>query len=121
MNLSNEIWKIIVLLLSFHFYFIFILFFISFFLAFHRLSAWFSFESFMRDCTFLNYCKKNLFHNSLALFLDFKKAFDLINPKLLFLKLFQYGFDNLIYFVIISKILSMFAEYKKLYHGRLIF
>ena len=31
---------------------------------------------------------------SLALFIDFKKAFDLINPRLLFLKLFQYGFEN---------------------------
>ena len=30
----------------------------------------------------------------LALFIDFKKAFDLINPKLLFLKLFHYGFSN---------------------------
>ena len=31
---------------------------------------------------------------NLALFVDFKKAFDLINPKLLFHKLFHYGFDN---------------------------
>ena len=31
---------------------------------------------------------------NMVLFIDFKKAFDLINPKLLFLKLFQYGFDN---------------------------
>jgi len=31
----------------------------------------------------------------LALFVDFKKAFDLIDPKLLFRKLFHYGFDNL--------------------------
>ena len=31
---------------------------------------------------------------NLALFIDFKKAFDLINPRLLFLKLFHYGFDN---------------------------
>ena len=30
----------------------------------------------------------------ISLFIDFKKAFDLINPKLLFLKLFHYGFDN---------------------------
>jgi hypothetical protein len=30
----------------------------------------------------------------LSLFIDFKKAFDLVNPKLLFLKLFHYGFDN---------------------------
>ena len=30
----------------------------------------------------------------LALFIDFKKAFDLIDPQLLFLKLFHYGFDN---------------------------
>ena len=41
-------------------------------------------------------------HN-LAIFVDFKKAFDLINPKLLFLKLFQYGFDN--------KSLSFFRDY----------
>ena len=32
--------------------------------------------------------------NILALFIDFKKAFDLIDPELLFLKLFHYGFDN---------------------------
>ena len=31
---------------------------------------------------------------TMALFVDFKKAFDLINPKLLFLKHFHYGFDN---------------------------
>ena len=30
----------------------------------------------------------------LALFIDFKKAFDFTNPSLLFLKLFHYGFDN---------------------------
>ena len=30
----------------------------------------------------------------LALFIDFKKAFDLIDPGLLWLKLFHYGFDN---------------------------
>ena len=30
----------------------------------------------------------------LALFIDFKKAFDLVDPHLLFLKLFHYGFDN---------------------------
>lgn len=30
----------------------------------------------------------------ISFFIDFKKAFDLINPKLLFLKLFHYGFDN---------------------------
>ena len=30
----------------------------------------------------------------MALFVDFKKSFDLINPKLLLLKLFQYGFNN---------------------------
>jgi hypothetical protein len=29
-----------------------------------------------------------------SLFIDFKKAFDLINRELLFLKLFHYGFDN---------------------------
>ena len=31
----------------------------------------------------------------LALLIDFKKAFDLIDPKLLFIKLFHYGFDNI--------------------------
>ena len=31
---------------------------------------------------------------NLALFNDFKKAFHLINPYILFLKLFYYGFDN---------------------------
>ena len=31
---------------------------------------------------------------NLALFIDFKKAFDRINPRLLFIKLFHYGFDN---------------------------
>jgi len=30
----------------------------------------------------------------LSLFIDFKKAFDLLSPKLLFRKLFHYGFDN---------------------------
>ena len=30
----------------------------------------------------------------LSLFIDFKKAFDLINPYLLFLKLFHNGFDR---------------------------
>ena len=30
----------------------------------------------------------------LSLYIDFKKAFDLINPNILFLKLFHYGFDN---------------------------
>jgi hypothetical protein len=29
-----------------------------------------------------------------SLFIDFKKAFDLLDPHLLFLKLFHYGFDN---------------------------
>ena len=33
----------------------------------------------------------------LALFIDFKKAFDLVDPKLLLLKLFNYGFDNTSY------------------------
>jgi hypothetical protein len=32
--------------------------------------------------------------NILALFIDFKEAFDLIDPELLFLKLFHYGIDN---------------------------
>ena len=31
---------------------------------------------------------------SLSLFIDFKKAFDLVDPNLLLLKLFHYGFDN---------------------------
>ena len=31
---------------------------------------------------------------TLGLFVDLKKAFDLINPKFLFHKLFHYGFDN---------------------------
>ena len=31
---------------------------------------------------------------SLSLFIDFRKAFDLIDPLLLLLKLFHYGFDN---------------------------
>ena len=31
----------------------------------------------------------------LSLFIDFKKAFDLIDPELLFIKLFHYGFDNI--------------------------
>ena len=31
---------------------------------------------------------------NLALFIDFKKAFDLTNPRLLFLKLLYYVFDN---------------------------
>ena len=30
----------------------------------------------------------------LSLFVDFKKAFDLINPDFLFHKLVHYGFDN---------------------------
>ena len=30
----------------------------------------------------------------MALLIDFKKAFDLINPRLLFRKLFHYGFSN---------------------------
>ena len=32
--------------------------------------------------------------NILTLFIDFKKLIDLIDPELLFLKLFHYGFDN---------------------------
>lgn len=31
---------------------------------------------------------------NLALFIDFKKAFDLVNPNLLLIKLLNYGFDN---------------------------
>ncbi len=31
---------------------------------------------------------------NLAFFVDFKKAFDFLDPKLLKLKLFHYGFDN---------------------------
>ena len=31
----------------------------------------------------------------LALFIDFKKAFELIYPELLFIKLFHYDFDNI--------------------------
>ena len=38
-----------------------------------------------------NLCDRKL---TMALLVDFKKAFDLINPELLFLKLFHYGFDN---------------------------
>ena len=30
----------------------------------------------------------------IALFIDFKKAFDFINPRLIFRKLFNYGFSN---------------------------
>jgi hypothetical protein len=40
---------------------------------------------------------KNAINNkmiNLALFIDFKKAFDLVNHELLLLKLFHYGFDN---------------------------
>ena len=46
--------------------------------------------------TILDRWKKALERNEniLALFIDFKKAFDLIDPELLFLKLFHYGFDN---------------------------
>jgi hypothetical protein len=32
--------------------------------------------------------------NILALLIEFQMAFDLFDPELLFLKLFQYGFDN---------------------------
>ena len=46
--------------------------------------------------TIIDYWKKAIINNevNLALFVDFKRAFDLINPKLLGLKLFHYGFDN---------------------------
>ena len=38
-----------------------------------------------------------------SLFIDFRKAFDLINPKLLFRKLFHYGFSN--------KAIKFFTDY----------
>ena len=46
--------------------------------------------------TILERWKSELTSNKLifAIFVDFKKAFDLLNRKLLFLKLFHYGFDN---------------------------
>ena len=46
--------------------------------------------------TILDRWKKALERNEniLALFIDFKKAFDLIDPELLFFKLFHYGFEN---------------------------
>jgi Reverse transcriptase (RNA-dependent DNA polymerase) len=46
--------------------------------------------------TAIEHWKSSLAKNKyvLALFIDFKKAFDLLNRKLLFLKLFHYGFDN---------------------------
>jgi hypothetical protein len=45
----------------------------------------------------------------LAIFIDFKKAFDLINPKLLFRKLFHYGFDTMA----IKLLMSYFSERKQ--------
>jgi hypothetical protein len=46
----------------------------------------------------------------LAIFIDFKKAFDLINPKLLFRKLFHYGFDTI---MAIKLLISYFSERKQ--------
>ena len=53
------------------------------------------------NCLFVDqqhgFSESVLFHRikvNLALFIDFKKAFGLINPRLFFLKLFHYGFDN---------------------------
>ena len=58
----------------------------------------------------INKWKNNIndkFYNIMVLFIDFKKAFDLINPNLflLFLKLFQNEFDN--------KALGLFKDYFK--------
>ena len=41
--------------------------------------------------------KKSIEHCEfiISLFIDFKKAFDLVDPEILFLKLFHYGFDNI--------------------------
>jgi hypothetical protein len=46
--------------------------------------------------TLLNSWKTLIDQNNIiiSLFIDFKKAFDLLDPYLLFLKLFHYGFDN---------------------------
>jgi hypothetical protein len=40
---------------------------------------------------------KSLEHREfvISLFIDFKKAFDLVDPEILFLKLFNLGFDNI--------------------------
>ena len=49
----------------------------------------------------------------LSLFIDYKKAFDLVKPELLILKLYHYGFDNMAlslmthYFYDISMIVKM--------------
>jgi hypothetical protein len=42
-------------------------------------------------------CLKNMDQKliNLLLFIDFKKAFDIVDPKLLFYKLLNYGFGNL--------------------------
>lgn len=46
--------------------------------------------------TVIESLRENISKNkkTLALFVDFKKAFDLVEPKLLWRKLFHYGFDN---------------------------
>ena len=54
-------------------------------------------------------CSISLKKIIIALFIDFKKAFDLINPKLLFLKLFHYGFDN----AALALVRSYFADRKQ--------
>jgi hypothetical protein len=57
--------------------------------------------------------------NILALFIDFKKAFDLIDPELLFLKLVHYGFDNNSLYLIMNYFLerSMIVKIDKAFSG----
>jgi hypothetical protein len=57
--------------------------------------------------------------NILALFIDFKKAFDLIDPELLFLKLVHYGFDNHSLYLIMNYFLerSMIVKIDKAFSG----